>query len=396
MGVSKINILAQSHLYHNLQAYPKINDPSPLGSYSADDAIFLLKDIGPLIKEQGNEERERAIQSGKHYSEMLPIEYKPNREYIDLFHQALKETSHRLALATAIVAETILKKRGRNVVLVSLARAGTPIGVLIKRYIQQFYRINAPHYSISIIRDKGIDKNALLYILQRHPNCNLQFIDGWTGKGTITKELLQSAVDFEREFELAQNTICRDMAVLADPGYCANIFGTRDDFLIPSACLNSTISGLVSRTVYRDDLIGPADFHGVKFYQELAGEDLSNYFVDVISGNFNAVSKRAQSLLLKEPEIGVDKKPAWLGRKETTSIMNEFGIKNINLVKPGVGETTRVLLRRVPWKILVKDITNPDLKHVLILAQARGVQVIEYPNMNYSCYGLIKPMGENQ
>ena len=47
------------------------------------------------------------------------------------------------------------------------------------------------------------------------------------------------------------------LAVLADPGVCAPILGTRDDFLIPSACLNSTVSGLVSRTVLRDDLIGP-------------------------------------------------------------------------------------------------------------------------------------------
>ena len=37
-----------------------------------------------------------------------------------------------------------------------------------------------------------------------------------------------------------------DLAVLADPGHCVRTFGTRDDFLIPSACLNSTVSGLVS------------------------------------------------------------------------------------------------------------------------------------------------------
>ncbi|SFG14110.1 PELOTA RNA binding domain-containing protein [Desulfotomaculum arcticum] len=395
MEVLKINIPAKAHLCQQLQDYPRINDPAPLGSYPADDVIFLLKDIGPLIQEQGNEERERAMQSGRHYSEMLPIEYKPNQEYIDLFHQALKETSYRLALATAIVAETILNKRGRNVVLVSLARAGTPVGVLIKRYIKHFYGINAPHYSISIIRDKGIDKNALLYILQRHMNYELQFIDGWTGKGTITRELLYSIAGFAREFGLAENTICQDIAVLADPGCCANIFGTRDDFLIPSACLNATISGLVSRTIYRDDLVGPADFHGVKFYRELAGEDLSNYFVDSITGHFNTARIQAQHLLTKQPAIGVDQRPAWRGRKETKKIMAAFGIKNINLVKPGVGETTRVLLRRVPWKILVKDMASPNIKHVLILAQARGVQVIEYPDMSYSCYGLIQPMGDN-
>ncbi|MET7778785.1 cysteine protease StiP domain-containing protein, partial [Streptomyces sp. NPDC005388] len=30
----------------------------------------------------------------------------------------------------------------------------------------------------------------------------------------------------------------------------------------PSACLNSTVSGLISRTVLRSDLVGEYDFHG--------------------------------------------------------------------------------------------------------------------------------------
>ena len=45
------------------------------------------------------------------------------------------------------------------------------------------------------------------------------------------------------------------MAVLADPGYCTSIYGTREDFLIPSACLNATVSGLISRTVLNDTFI---------------------------------------------------------------------------------------------------------------------------------------------
>ena len=63
-----------------------------------------------------------------------------------------------------------------------------------------------------------------------------------------------------------------DLAVLADPGHCVRTFGTRDDFLIASACLNSTVSGLVSRTVLNPKFLGPGDFHGAKFYRELAGE----------------------------------------------------------------------------------------------------------------------------
>nr|WP_238442561.1 cysteine protease StiP family protein [Desulforamulus reducens] len=391
-----IEQIADFDRYGTLNAYPKVPDPRPLGSYSSQDVIFLLKDIGPYIQEQGNEAREKAIQSGKHYSEMLPIEYEPTQEYIDLFHKSLKETGYRLALATAIVAETILKKRGKNLVLVSLARAGTPIGVLIKRYIQQFHGVKAPHYSISIIRDKGIDKNALIYILQQHPGCEVQFLDGWTGKGAITMELIKSVSEFEKEFKMPPDTISKDMAVLADPGYCANIFGTRDDFLIPSACLNSTVSGLMSRTVCREDLLGPLDYHGVKFYRQLQIKDLSNYFVDVVSDYFAKAQTKAKTILQHNPQFGIDESPAWLGQKDTTRVQLEYGIKSINYVKPGVGETTRVLLRRIPWKILVRDMNSPDIKHVLLLAKDRGVTVEEHPNLSYSCYGLIKNLEDRK
>lgn len=386
--------MALINTHGSLNGYPKLAAPAPLGSYRPADVVFLLKDISQDIREKGTREREQAMQSGRHYSEMLPIEYQPTEEYIELFHRSLKETAHRLALAAAIVAETIRNKCGPRLVLVSLARAGTPIGVLIKRYLEQFHALPAPHYSISIIRDKGIDRNALIYILQNHPDCQIQFVDGWTGKGVIARELIQAISEFEREYKLRPGTVNKELAVLADPGYCANIFGTRDDFLIPSACLNATVSGLLSRTVYRPDLMGPGDFHGAKFYRELSGQDLSYYFVDTVAVHFTAARQQAQRLLENNPDYGVDLSPSWLGLQESGKIQLQFGIKNINYVKPGVGETTRVLLRRIPWKVLVRDINHPDVKHVLLLAKDRGVAVEEYPALRYSCYGLVKNLEE--
>ena len=78
--------------------------------------------------------------------------------------------------------------------------------------------------------------------------------------------------------------------MLADPGSCVRTYGTREDFLIPSACLNSTVSGLISRTVLRADLVGPDDFHGAKFYRELAGADVSVAFLDAVAARFDEVA----------------------------------------------------------------------------------------------------------
>ena len=371
-----------------IDKYPLIAHPRPIGSYSPGDVIFLLKEIGGLVPEIDNQKREAAIQGGTHYSEMLPVEYQPKPEYIGLFHQMLHSTGPKIALATAIVAEQIFRLKGGSVILVSLARAGTPIGILIKRYLAEKYDIVLPHYSISIIRGKGIDENAVLYMMQQHPGFTIQFIDGWTGKGAITAELIAACQRFNEKYD---EHIAADLAVLADPGYCVRLYGTREDFCIPSACLNSTVSGLISRTVHRSDLIGEFDFHGAKFYKEWLDQDVSQLFIDSIVKHYPLVAHEAVTTaeqLLSNLEV-----PTWAGIKKIKELQALFQIPDINMIKPGVGETTRVLLRRIPWKILIDSKKNPNLQHILLLAKDRGVPVEEFAGMSYSCCGLIKTMG---
>ncbi|WP_219620079.1 cysteine protease StiP family protein [Bacillus sp. T33-2] len=358
---------------------------SSIGSYPADDVTFLLKDLSEVILEKGTEDREEAIQSGIHYSEMLPIEYQPTAEYLNLYHKSLNEYAAKLAVAAGVVAEQIAERKGDRLVLVSLARAGTPIGILIKRYLSFAYGMDAPHYSVSIIRGKGIDANAMRHIAAKHPEGDIQFVDGWTGKGAIAKELTLACGHLKDEYGLH---IDDTLAVLADPGHCADIYGTREDFLIPSACLNSTVSGLVSRTVHNRELIKDGDFHGAKYYKHLEKEDVSNDFIDRIVREYPAVKAEISAELAGFK--GSYSKADWKGLENVRQIQKEFGIDDINYIKPGVGETTRVLLRRVPWKILVKNRNDARLKHIILLAEDRGVPVEEYHGMAYTCCGLIK------
>ena len=73
------------------------------------------------------------------------------------------------------------------------------------------------------------------------------------------------------------------------------------------------------------------------------------------------------------------------------AVGREYGIDDIHRIKPGVGETTRVLLRRVPDAVLVAPGHEADLSHILMLAEQRGVEVRERPDDIYACYGLIAP-----
>lgn len=362
-----------------------INKPANIGSYKAEDVQFLLKDLSDIKLEDSTENRERKVQSGIHYSESLPIEYQPPKEYVDLFWRTLKEYKQKVALCIGIVAEQIYQSKGEKTVLVSLARAGTPVGILIKRYITMQHQIELPHYSVSIIRDRGIDENALQYIHNQHPEGDIQFVDGWTGKGAISIELTKACQDYQNKYGIVLDDT---LAVIADPGYCTTLFGTREDFLIPSACLNSTVSGLVSRTVLNHQYIGKDDFHGAKYYQELIPNDVSNAYIDLISNEFINISRKAVEIATQKHEEQIE--TGFLGMEDVKRIQTEFGIESTHYIKPGVGETTRVLLRRVPWKILMRDTSSPFVQHILMLAEEKGVEVVPYPNLKYLCCGLIK------
>ncbi|MFF7788975.1 phosphoribosyltransferase domain-containing protein [Streptomyces sp. NPDC007991] len=367
--------------------------PEPLrgpafSSYAPEEVGWLLQDLSDVTLEAPTEEREEAIQSGgAHYAESLPVEYQPSEEYQQLFHAALEDSAARIAQAVGVVTETVLAERSPRPVLVSLARAGTPIGILMRRWAQHRHGLDLPHYAVSIVRGRGIDANALRWLARHHDPRDVVFVDGWTGKGAITRELAQALEEFEQSDGVTG--FSPEIAVLADPGSCVGTYGTREDFLIPSACLNSTVSGLISRTVLRADLVGPHDFHGAKFYRELAGNDVSVTFLDAVSARFPEVTDAACAQA--KELLAADRSPTWEGWAAVERISEEYGIHDVNLVKPGVGETTRVMLRRVPWKVLARGGAGSDLDHVRLLAGQRGVPVEEVAELPYTCVGLIHP-----
>ncbi len=352
-------------------------------SYKPEDVSLLLSDLSGRIEETALSEREARMQGGGHYSEMLPVEYEPSIGYQNLFHAILTSTSAEIARTIAVLCERVIARRDpTQLVLVSLARAGTPAGILMVRYLRRL-GFDVPHYSVSIIRDRGIDELALRHIVRSHPAFEVQFVDGWTGKGTIAREL---SLACDRTNHLSD--LDPTLAVIADPGRCTPLFGTRSDLLVPSACLNATVSGLVSRTVYRPDLTADS-FHGAKYYGELASVDVSNLFLDVVQAAF---PDRSEALAEANAIEATQPSAEWTGGVEVESIAAHFGIQDVNLVKPGIGETLRVLLRRKPWRVLVRDAADPALEPIFALANEKNVPIELFPEMSYKCCGLIEPM----
>ena len=251
--------------------------------------------------EAPTEEREEAIQSGgAHYAESLPVEYQPTRSTRSSSGRRSTTSAARIARAVGAVTETVLAERGpRRPVLVSLARAGTPVGVLMRRWAQHAPRAR-PAALRGLHRARPRHRRRRAALAGRPPR---------PGRRRLRRRLDRQGRDHPRTGRRPAPAVARastrEIAVLADPGRCVRTYGTREDFLIPSACLNSTVSGLVSRTVLRADLVGPDDFHGAKFYRELAGADVSGDFLDAVAARFaevaDEVARRRQALLGRGP-----------------------------------------------------------------------------------------------
>lgn len=359
------------------------------GSYLPGDVQFLLKQVSLAPTDVAT--KERLIQSGRaHYSTMLSAEHPPGPAYLELFHEALDRNGDRLARDLAALARTLAARTrpGGEVVLTSLARAGTPVGVLLRRALATI-GIPSTHYSISIIRDRGIDAAALDYILARHDAADVVFLDGWTGKGSIAGELETSITRYNAERGTALDP---GLAVVVDLAGVAAVAVTAEDYLIPSSVLNAVVSGLVSRTLLHDTLVLPGDFHACVYYEHLTPHDLSRHFVDTLTprvgthlGSSGPVTwgagKRAELQAASD---------AFIAR-----VSGEFGVSNRHRIKPGIGESTRALLRRVPERLLIADPSARDLLHLGLLAQQKQVPVHHVPDLPYRATAIIREVRDD-
>jgi len=360
----------------------QINTPFS-GSYSENDCLFLLKKITPEFYTV--EDKERLIQSGQlHYSQMVSQESKPTAEYEELFLSLTAEYKQQLADEVLRLSYLIATKIKQKVCVVSLARAGTPIGVLVNRGINQYSEFGSCHYSISIVRDKGIDENALDYLILEQGIApeSIVFIDGWTAKGVITKELKQAI----QRYNQSRNVNISDaLYVISDIGGTADVSVTLEDYTIPSALMNSTVSGLISRSVINDQ-IGKDDFHGCITYQHLEKYDYSNWFIDEVSDCFSSDSfQRCNTVDDGERELRYTQTQKYL-----TQLMSQFDVSDINRIKPGIAEATRVMLRRVPDVLIISDKSNANIKHLLRIAHEKNIGVVEIADMPFGACALIR------
>jgi hypothetical protein len=359
------------------------------GSYHPDDVIFLLKPV--QLNYTPIAEKERLIQSGgRHYSEMLSRESSPSAEYLQLFHAALDRHRTRFARDLICLARQIADQRSGPITLVSLARAGTPVGALLNRILRRYLKRDSIHYSISLIRDRGIDATALRFILRSHSPDSILFVDGWTGKGVMARELRQATEEFQKTDSV---TLQPALYVIADLSGTAAQAATAEDYLIPSSLLGATISGLVSRSILNPAVVGPGDYHGCVYHNEFVDTDLTNWFLETMTEQI--AQEWTDSLSFPSAMTESQREHQRRCSRQLLKDMSvRFHVQEPNHVKPGIGEATRVMLRRVPSHLLLRDPDGQDVQHLCELATRRNVPVLIDPGLPYHAVALIRDVSK--
>lgn len=332
------------------------------GSYKPDSVTFLLQRIQLQPTEVA--EKEHLIQSGKrHYSEMISLEKAPTETYQQIFADAVAAGRDRMGREVAEIALALKQSVEGQITLASLVRAGVPLGILLTRALRHI-GADVAHFGISIIRDRGLDENALTHILERRPIEGLVFVDGWTGKGAIATELER---DFTRLYGIAPRLV-----VLADPCGRAWLAASGDDWLIPSGILGSTVSGLISRSILNETTIASGGFHGCVQWDHLAAFDTSEAFIDLIWEDV----LRHLPLASAARWTREDRRRQHDGTSEAISwVADRHGVTNPNRVKPGIAEATRAVLRRAPERVYVGSLTDPDLTALIHLCKSINVPI---------------------
>ncbi|MDZ8095126.1 MAG: tellurite-like stress resistance cysteine protease StiP [Nostoc sp. DedQUE05] len=144
----------------------------------------------------------------------------------ELADERIQQAASRLAASIATWEADPSK-----LVFVAILRAGVPIADWLCRLLPGSVAV-----SLSLFSGIGIDKVALQQVRSQYPQRKIIFVDGWTGRGGVARELSKQEL--------------QPFAVLVDPWGWADFSGTQDDLLCPTACFTGVATFGFSRTFY--------------------------------------------------------------------------------------------------------------------------------------------------
>jgi hypothetical protein len=352
----------------------------PSGSYLSEDVTFapIISSLSPVPVAEQTAAFERG--EGVVFDKITP-EPVPDDELLRLFDAALARNAARLAKDVLRLAAIVAEERTGPRTVLSVIRAGVPFGVLLARTLRRA-GIPARHFAVSMIREKGLDRPAMLRILDGIDPDSILWVDGWTGKGATADALRRHAERFGRDEGVK---LPLGLRTLQDLAGAAETSASDEDRLIPSAMLNAPASGLSSRSVANAD---GDETHRIAFFPELLGIDRSRRFVELIDAAAIEIDPSTKLTgLPRRTQLSREER-----RRRMTEIVldvsERFDAEDLDRIKPGINEASRALALGRAESLLLRNPEDPDVAHLLLEAQRRAVAVIENRKMPLSAIAV--------
>ncbi len=160
----------------------------------------------------------------------------------------------KIYTAAQNLASSILRwqPNPEKILFISILRAGVPITEWLCQMLPGSVGV-----ALSLFVGIGIDKRALEEIEQDFNDRTVIFVDGWTGKGGVAREICKLKKG--------------PLAVLIDPWGFADFAGIKEDIFCPSACFTGLATLGFSRTFFVDN---QSLFSAYRFAKEFAQPDI--------------------------------------------------------------------------------------------------------------------------
>lgn len=176
----------------------------------------------------------RAYDGNNTFWQLPSPEPKLDSEFWQLVRAELDKAPIQQAASRLAGAISRWESDNSKLLFVAILRAGVPVADWLCQLLPGSLSI-----SISLFAGLGIDQVALKTLQSAYPERKIIFVDGWTGRGGVARELAK--------LQLAP------LAVLVDPWGWADFSGSSEDLFCPTACFTGVATLGFSRTFYVDD-----------------------------------------------------------------------------------------------------------------------------------------------
>lgn len=194
----------------------------------------FLPEVNPYVDLHLFRPLNRAYDGNNTFWQLPSPEPKLNSDFWQLVKAELDNAAIRQAASRLAGAISRWESDNSKLLFVAILRAGVPIANWLCQLLPGSLSV-----SVSLFAGLGIDQVALKTLQSDYPGRKIVFVDGWTGRGGVARELAK--------LKLAP------LAVLVDPWGWANFSGSSEDLFCPTACFTGLATLGFSRTFYVDD-----------------------------------------------------------------------------------------------------------------------------------------------